>query len=171
MSPDPILAHLFRGLVARVGGVDAATAILEEAYGAASKGTVSKMTSGQAHVTLAAAQALEDALGLYPITVRLFERISARPGPALDLRAMTARLARDSGCAVSSLVMAFSGASTDPERLTEEERADVNARARALRDDCLAVIAATEAMNEPATTGPRLVGDVDIPHVAARGRE
>lgn len=159
MSADPILAHLFRGLVARLGGVDAATAILEEAYGAASKGTVSKMTSGQAHVTLAAAQALEDALDIYPITVRLFERISARPGPATDLRTMTARLAQDSGCAVSSLVMAFSGASADPERLTDDERADVNARARALRDDCLAVIAATEITGNAPLHGPRVVGD------------
>lgn len=169
MSADPILAHLFRGLVARLGGVDAATAILEEAYGAASKGTVSKMTSGQAHVTLAAAQALEDALGVYPITVRLFERISARPGPAMDLRTMTARLAQDSGCAVSSLVMAFSGASADPERLTDDERADVNARARALRDDCLAVIAATEQAETQTSACPRLVGAAD--RAAKGGRE
>ncbi len=161
MSADPILAHLFRGLVARLGGVEAATAILEEAYGAASKGTVSKMTSGQAQVTLAAAQALEDALGVYPITVRLFERISARPGSVADLRAMTARLAQDSGCAVSSLVMAFSGASVDPNRLTESERADVNARARALRDDCLAVIAATEVAGDTSASGPRVVGVSD----------
>jgi len=171
MTADPILAHLFRGLVARLGGVDAATAILEEAYGAASKGTVSKMTSGQAQVTLAAAQALEDALGVYPITVRLFERISARPGSVPDLRAMTARLAQDSGCAVSSLVMAFSGASVDPDRLTEDERADVNARARALRDDCLAVIAATEVADPQAGASPRLVGAGDRGSVGARRRE
>lgn len=158
MNTDPIQAHLFRGLVARVGGVEAAAAILEEAYGAASKGTVSKMTSGQAQVTLAAAQALEDALGIYPITVRLFERIAARPGKAQDLRTMAARLAQDSGCTVSSLVMAFSGSSPDPERLTEDERAQVNALARALRDDCLAVIAATEEPQDPGA-GPRLVGE------------
>lgn len=169
MSADPILAHLFRGLVARLGGVDAATAILEEAYGAASKGTVSKMTSGQAQVTLAAAQALEDALGVYPITVRLFERISARPGSVPDLRAMTARLAQDSGCAVSSLVMAFSGASMDPERLTESERAEVNARARALRDDCLAVIAATEVAGDASANGPRVVGDSDRANLRGLG--
>lgn len=141
---DKIDVALFRGLVHQLGGVEAAAAVLEEAYGAASKGTVSKMCTGQAEVTLSAVRAIEDALQVYPITTRLFERISADHASGTDLRAMTARLAQDGGCVVAELVMAFSGASPDPERLTEDERARVNAQARRLRDDCIAVIAATE---------------------------
>lgn len=142
---DAIMTAMFRGLVAQLGGVEAAAAVLEEAYGAASKGTVSKMCSGQAEITLAAMRALEDALGVYPMTTRLFERIGRDFGAGTDLRAMTARLAQDSGSAVAELVMGFSGASPDPERLTEDERARVNVHARRLRADCEAVIAATEA--------------------------
>ncbi|MGY6705900.1 hypothetical protein [Roseinatronobacter sp.] len=142
---DRITMMMFRGLVERVGGVEAAAAVIEQAWGAASKGTVSKMCTGQAEITLAAAIALEEALRVYPITTRLFERIGQDFSAGTDLRAMTARLAQDSGCAVSELVMGFSGASSDPERLTEDERARVNVQARRLRDDCDAVIAATEA--------------------------
>ena len=146
---DAITTAMFRGLVAQLGGVEAAAAVLEQAYGAASKGTISKMCSGQAEVTLAAARAIEDALQVYPITTRLFERIGRDFDSGTDLRAMTARLAQDSGSAVAELVMGFSGASPDPERLTEDERARVNVNARKLRDDCDAVIAATEAASGP----------------------
>lgn len=141
---DRITIGMFRGLVGQLGGVEAAAAVLEQAYGAASKGTVSKMCSGQAEITLAAMRAIEDALGLYPMTTRLFERIGGDDAGAPDLRAMAARLAQDSGCAVSELIRGFSGASADPERLTEDERATVNVAARKLRDDCDAVIAATD---------------------------
>lgn len=142
---DVIRTRIFRGLVERVGGVDAAAAILEEAYGACSKGTVSRMATGQAAITVAAARALEDTLGVYPITIRLFERIGARPGKPCDLRAMAARLSRGSGETVSSLILAFSDVSPEPEHLTAEERAEVNAHARDLRAVCEAVIAQTEA--------------------------
>ena len=149
---DRIMTMMFRGLVSQVGGVEAAAAVIEQAWGAASKGTVSKMCAGHAEVTLAAAQALEDALRSYPITTRMFERIGQDFAPGTDLRAMTARLAQDSGSAVAELVMGFSGASPDPDNLTEEERARVNVQARRLRDDCNAVIAATEA--EAVSRGP-----------------
>ena len=143
---DPVCVLMFRGLVKQAGGVEAAAAILEQAWGAASKGTVSKMCAGQAALTLDAVVALEEALGVYPISTRLFERVSAGPGASSgDLRSMAAILARDSGSAVSELVMAFSQASADPERLTEEERARVNVLARRLREDCRGVIRATDA--------------------------
>lgn len=132
---DRIMIASFRGLVSQLGGVEAAAAVLEQAYGAASKGTVSKMCSGQAEITVAAMRALEDALGTYPMTLRLFERIGAECGSGDDLRAMAARIAQDSGSAVSELILGFSAASPDPARLTEEERARVNVAA---------VIAATE---------------------------
>lgn len=144
---DQIRTRIFRGLVERAGGVDAAAAILEEAYGAASKGTVSRMTSGHAAVTVAAVRALEDTLGVYPITIRLFERINAGASGPCDLRAMAARLSQGSGETVSSLVLAFSDVSPDPSQLTDEERAEVNAQARELRDICDNVIAATEGGN------------------------
>lgn len=142
---DLIRVRIFRGMVDRVGGVDAAAAILEEAYGVASKGTVSKMCSGHAAITLAAVRALEDALGSYPITIRMFERIGKAPGQGnCDLRAMAARLSRGSGETVSSLVLAFSDVSPDPSQLTDEERAEVNAQARELMAVCEAVINETE---------------------------
>ncbi|WP_439561128.1 hypothetical protein [Roseinatronobacter sp.] len=143
--PDRITQMMFRGLVSQAGGVDAAAAVIEQAWGAASKGTVSKMCSGQAEITIAAIVALEEALGVYPVTLRLFERIGRDTASDGDLQALAARMAQDSGSAVSELVMSFSGASPDPERLTEDERARVNVQARKLRADCDAVIAATEA--------------------------
>lgn len=142
---DNITRAMFRGLVSQLGGVEAAAAVIEQAYGVASKGTVSKMCSGQAEITLAACRAIEDALGVYPITTRMFERIGIEFSTGTDLRAMAARLAQNSGCTVSELIMGFSGASADPERLTDDERARVNVQARQLRADCEAVIAATEA--------------------------
>ena len=141
---DRILIASFRGLVSQLGGVEAAAAVLEEAYGAASKGTVSKMCSGQAEITVAAMRAIEDALGVYPMTTRLFERIGCEAGRGDDLRAMAARIAQDSGSAVSQLILGFSASSPDPDQLTEDERARVHVAARALRSDCDAVIAATE---------------------------
>lgn len=157
--PDKIMQMMFRGLVQQAGGVDAAAAVIEQAWGAASKGTVSKMCSGQAEITLAAAIALEEAVGRYPITTRLFERIGHEFSQGGDLRAMAARLAQDSGSAVSELIMGFSGASPDPEHLTEDERARVNVQARRLREDCDNVIDATEGNG--ASKGRR-PGDVAI---------
>ena len=141
---DAISQVMFRGLVKQLGGVEAAAAVIEQAWGAASKGTVSKMCAGHGEITVSAVVALEEALGIYPITTRLFERIGGDLSDSTDLRAMTARLAQDSGSAVSELIMGFSGASTDPDALTEEESARVNVQARRLREACDAVIKATE---------------------------
>ena len=156
---DLIRARLFRGLVDRAGGVEAAAAILEEAYGACSKGTLSKMASGQARITVDAVRALEDSVGAFPITRRLFERIEAAPGrTACDLRALAARLSRGSGETVAALVMGFSDVSPDPQDLTAQERAEVNALARELRTACEAVIAETEYGGGATGSGIRSVG-------------
>lgn len=146
---DRITQGMFRGLVKQLGGVEAAACVIETAWGAASKGTVSKMCAGHAEITLSAVIALEEALGVYPITTRLFERIGHDVAGATDLRALTARLALDSGSAVSELVMGLSGASPDPEKLTEDEAARVNVQARRLREACDAVIKATECGRVP----------------------
>lgn len=142
--PDPVFRLMLRGLVDRAGGFDAAAAVIAAATGAFSKGTLSKMCTGQAAVTLDALVALENALGVYPLTARLFERIGAEPREAGDLRALTGRLAADAGSAVSDLVNAFSAVSVDPERLTEDERAQVIVDLRRLRADCEAGLAALE---------------------------
>lgn len=143
--PDVIMRALFRGLVAQLGGVEAAAAVLEQAYGAASKGTVSKMCAGHAEITVSAMRAIEDSLGVYPMTARLFERVGADQAGTDDLRTLTALMAQHSGAAVSELVTGFSSASRNPDALTEDERARVNVAARALRDDCQRVIAATDS--------------------------
>ena len=62
--PDRLLAHMFRELVARSGGVDAAAAAIEASTGEpVSRGTISKIQNGNAEVPLAWAWALEDHTG------------------------------------------------------------------------------------------------------------
>ncbi len=160
---DRIFRMMLRGLVDRVGGFDAAQAVIEAASGPFSKGTLSKMCSGQAAVTLEAMIALENASGVYPLTRRLFERIGAGEGEGDDLRHLLAELARDSGAAVSELAMGLSPASPDAERLTEAERARVNVAARQLRADCDRVIAQTEAARAAATVTASMHEVVHVP--------
>lgn len=142
---DVVWTSIFDGLVRRFGGVDAVSALLEARYGQFSKGTVSKMCTGQARVTIDAVVALEDALGAFPITNRLFERTGREGVRHGNLQELAARSTVASGQAHSVLIRAFSHLSDDPESLTDAERAEVIAQMRAARQVLTDIIDAAEA--------------------------
>jgi alkyl hydroperoxide reductase subunit AhpF len=142
---DPVKRGIFDGLVRRAGGADAVAAILEARYGVGHKGTISKMCSGQIGITLDAAEALEDCLGAFPLTNRLFERTGREGVKHGDLQALAAHSTVASGQAHAALIRAFSQLSADPERLTPDERADVIAEMRAARQALTDIIDAAEA--------------------------
>ncbi|HCO91082.1 MAG TPA: hypothetical protein DIT40_08930 [Alphaproteobacteria bacterium] len=142
---DHVFRAIFDGLVRRAGGADAAAAILEARYGRGWKGTVSKMCSGQIGVTLDAAIAIEDAVGAFPLTNRMFERTGREGVRRGCFKELAAGSTVASGQAHSALIRAFSHLSEDPDRLTEAERAEVIASAREARQFLTDIINAAEA--------------------------
>ena len=142
---DPVIRGIFAGLVHRAGGVDTVAAILQAKFGTASKGTVSKMCSGQIGVTYDAGCAVEDFLDEYPLTNRMFERKQEKRDFHACLKELAAGSSVASGEAHASLIRAFSNLSEDPEALTEKERTDVIAAARAARQYWTKIIDAAEA--------------------------
>lgn len=139
-----VWAGMYRALVQRAGGVDVVAAVHEAHFGHGSKGTVSKMTSGQAAVTLDAVEALEGFLGEYPITTRLFERVE-REASRLDLPQLAARSAMVAGAAHAALIASLSEFSEGGARLSEAERVAVLVEVRALKEVVDQIIAAAEA--------------------------
>ncbi|PIE15157.1 MAG: hypothetical protein CSA68_07345 [Rhodobacterales bacterium] len=102
------------------------------------------MCSGQIGVTIDAAIAVEDFVGAFPITNRMFER-TEREGVRIDcLRSLAAKSTVASGRAHAALIRAFSHLSADPECLTPEERAEVIAEMRAARQVLTDIIDAAE---------------------------
>ncbi|MEY8099569.1 hypothetical protein AB9F29_19495 [Falsihalocynthiibacter sp. S25ZX9] len=142
---DPVTRGIFDGLVRRAGGVDAVAAVLEARYGTGSKGTVSKMCSGIIGVTVDAAVAVEDFVGAFPITNRMFERTGREGVKHGCLKELAAQSTLATGQAHSALIRAFSAISDDPEQLTDKERAEVIAEMRAARQIITNIIDAAEA--------------------------
>jgi hypothetical protein len=142
---DQVTRGIFDGLVRRAGGVDAVAAVLEARYGVGNKGTVSKMCSGVIGVTVDAAVALEDFVGAFPITNRLFERTGREGVRSGCLKDLAAQSTIASGQAHAALIRAFSSLSADPENLTPKERAEVIAEMRAARQVLTDIINAAEA--------------------------
>ena len=145
---DPVTRSIFDGLVRRSGGVDAAAHILEARWGKGNRGTVSKMCTGQIGVTVDAAMALEDSLGAFPITNRLFERTGREGVRKGCLQTLAAQSTVASGQAHAALIRAFSHLSEDPDRLTDAERAEVISEMRAARQVLTDIIKAAEASDE-----------------------
>ncbi|QDC11261.1 hypothetical protein FHY55_19380 [Oceanicola sp. D3] len=116
---------IFRGLVERIGGVDAAAATIEARLGACSKGTVSKMCAGHIGVTVEAMRALEDGLGAFPLTTHLFERVGRIGVTTGCLHTLAAQSSIEAGEVHAAIIRAFSHASADPNDLTPTERAEV----------------------------------------------
>lgn len=131
---DHMFRALFEALVHRVGGVEAAAAVLDARYGKGCKGTISKMCNGTIGVTLDAAAALEDATQTYPITNRLYERKSEREALADCLRSLAAETSLATGQTTAAVLNAFSPSSPDPFGLTDEEKAEVVSSARMQRN-------------------------------------
>ncbi|MBC7154578.1 MAG: hypothetical protein H5U19_08205 [Rhodobacteraceae bacterium] len=142
---DPVTRGIFDGLVRRAGGVEAVAAVLEARYGTSSKGTVSKMCSGQIGVTVDAAVAVEDFVGAFPITSRMFERTGREGVRAGCLKELAAQSTAASGQAHSVLIRAFSHLGPGGARVTAEERAEVIAEMRAARQVLTDIIDAAEA--------------------------
>ncbi|MFN3261666.1 MAG: hypothetical protein ACE37J_14000 [Pikeienuella sp.] len=125
MSLDLVAQRVFAGLVERAGGVEAAAAILSARAGRpVHKSTISRMGAGQMAVTFEAAAALEEAVGVFPLTTLLFERIGRRAAASGSLQTLCASASVECGEAVASIIAAFSARSADPSRLTEAERAE-----------------------------------------------
>jgi len=141
---DQVTRAIFDGLVRRAGGVDAVAAILEARYGSSSKGTVSKMCSGQLAVSIDAAIAIEDAVGAFPLTNRMFERTGREGVRRGNLKELAALSTMATGMAHASLIRAFSHLSEDPDHLTDTERAEVIADMRAARQVMTDIINAAE---------------------------
>tara|TARA_R110002049_G_scaffold23545_10_gene83667 strand:- start:51935 stop:52381 length:447 start_codon:yes stop_codon:yes gene_type:complete len=143
---DDVFRGMFHALVARAGGVEVVASVLDARYGAGSKGTVSKMCSGQIGVTLDAVVAIEDFLGTHPITRRLLERMAAEPQPVQPLPELAATCAIAAGEAHGALVRAMSEVSEGGSALTERERTEVLTRARVAREEMDSIISAVERM-------------------------
>jgi len=142
---DPVVRGIFDGLVRRAGGVDAAAAVLEARYGVGSKGTVSKMCSGQLAVSIDAAVALEDFVGAFPLTCRLFERAGREGVREGSLRDLAAQSTVTCGQAHAALIRAFSHLSPGGEAVTPGERTEVIAEMRAAREVLEHIIGLAEA--------------------------
>jgi hypothetical protein len=143
--PDPVKRAIFDGLVRRLGGVEAAASVLEARYGGGWKGTISKICNGQLSVNMDAAEAIEDAVGAFPLTNRMFERTGregVRRGCLKDLAALSTVA---SGQAHAALIRAHSPMSDGAEDMTAEERAEVIAEMRAARQALTDIIDAAEA--------------------------
>lgn len=164
MSPLALSA-LLRGLVARLGGVEASAAVMRQRHGAFSKGTISKMMSGQAAVTVAAVVALEDAAGDWPVTGLMFGRIVTRAQAPECIRLLAADMSVEAGEAVASIVRAFSFASEDSTRMTEVERAAALAECAQARDVFARACAVLAAGERPAPKRARSMaaGKQDAP--------
>lgn len=143
---DPVIRGIFDGLVRRAGGVDAVASVMEARYGTGNKGTVSKMCAGQIGVTLDAAIAVEDFVGAFPLTNRMFERTGREGVRRGDLQELAAKSTMISGVAHSALIRAFSSLSADPDSLTESERVEVISEMRAARQILTDIIEAAEAI-------------------------
>ncbi len=143
---DPIMRGLFDALVRRAGGVDAAAAVLEARLGCGHKGTVSKMCRGIIGVTVDAAMAIEDFVGAYPITGRMFARQSAEAVSGGSICDLTAQSAIAAGAAHAVLIRALSDASAGGSDVTAAEAAVIIREASAMRDLAGRIVAAAEAM-------------------------
>jgi hypothetical protein len=141
---DPIIRGMFDALVRRAGGVDAVASVLEARWGQGSKGTVSKMCHGSIGVTVEAAIAVEDFVGAWPITGRMFERTVAEMGRQGNIRDLAAQSAVAAGAAHAILIRAFGPKSEGGDALSRAEAADVVAAMHGLRELAGQIIAEAE---------------------------
>lgn len=163
---DPIITGLFRALVARVGGVDAASAFLAARWGAASKGHVSKMCAGSVGVTIEAVLALEDGIGERPVTDYLHLRGTGGDLPLTEGGAvqMVTHLALAAAQAQMALARALDQAGPGGSRITADELQDIGAAAHQMRAMADQMAAAVEAAQ------PMARADQTLAVLAARSR-
>lgn len=143
---DPIIRGMFDALVRRAGGVDAVAAVLEARWGQGSKGTVSKMCHGSIGVTVEAVMAVEDFVGAWPITGRMFERTLADMGRQGNIRDLAAQSSAAAGAAHAVLIRAFGPNSDGGDALSRAEAAEIVTNMQSLRELVGQIIAEAEAV-------------------------
>lgn len=127
---DALFASMFRRLVKKAGGVDAAASAISALVGhEVSKGTISKVQNGLAEVPMLYVHALEDATGDYRFTKmrlkEIEERIGSTSGKSLALHA--GAVSKEAGEAVNALITASETGcpkAVDEARLELEEMRD-----------------------------------------------
>lgn len=127
---DAVIKALFDALVRKAGGVDAAAAVFGARFGADQKGTVSKIVSGQLRVPLLGVLALEDAVGEYPITVALGERLGQRAMGGGDLAELAAQSVETIAAAHGQMIRALAAISDGGAEITPREAASISANMR-----------------------------------------
>jgi hypothetical protein len=102
-----VLAQM-RALIQRFGCLDAAAATIQARTGGeCSKGVLSRRMAGQLDWPVADVAALEDAMGLYPVTEMLARRMNGDArGAGLPLVAQAGIVAKEAGEAVSAALAA-----------------------------------------------------------------
>ena len=123
--PDPIRAEMFRSLVRRAGGIEAAISVIESATGhAPSKSTVSEVRNGKAMLPAEWAEAMENHTGTFPFYNMRRRELEARAeegaSSPLDL---TSAAAKEGGEALAWGMKAIaSGKAGDHARAAVEAR-------------------------------------------------
>lgn len=138
---NPTYSRMFAGMVKRLGGVEAAAAVIEAHTGACSKGTVSKQCSGQASVSVDSMVAIEDALRSFPFTNHLFERVGAGGVTGQPLQTLASAASIECGEALGALIRGFGAHSPEGSDLSAEERAEIVVEVTEARDALNAILA------------------------------
>lgn len=133
-----LFAHMFKSLVDRVGGVEAAAAAISASVGhAVSIGTVSKICNRNAEVPLAWAYALQDATGNHCFDTYRSSVTARRASEAVIAHHLDAL--RESTEMVQALAHAEASPSRDTILRARKETADVH-------DQTVKIMAAYDAM-------------------------
>jgi hypothetical protein len=129
-----VIAAVYAGMVDAFGGVDAVAALMVARCGASSKGTISRMCSGDAGVTVEAMAVLEGALGRYPLSGLIAGRAVAAPARiAESVHVLAAGVSVQAGGAVGAVVRALSDGSDGGAEMTPRERAQAVAEVMAAK--------------------------------------
>ncbi|MGZ9812623.1 hypothetical protein ACXN5S_19335 [Pseudoroseicyclus sp. H15] len=145
------LAHaaIFRELVGRLGGAEAAAAVCQASGHTTTTSTISRMASGQIAVSVDALIVVEDALGEFPFTRLAAGRLDDPPPfrhrREVSLPQLIGDLAVQGGGATAALIDAINPKGPGGATLTPAERAATAARLRTLIDCASRAVAMVEA--------------------------
>ncbi|MFY0661355.1 MAG: hypothetical protein JXR15_12745 [Shimia sp.] len=117
---DLLYANMFRRLVSKTGGVEAACATVSALLGhEISKGTISRIQNGFAAVPMLYVYALEDATGDYRFTKlrakEVEDRVAAKEGQSITR--LAGEVGKEAGEAVNALILAAE--TGDPKSMAE----------------------------------------------------
>lgn len=123
---DTMHLHM-RALVMRIGCYDAAAETISARFGrGVAKGTISKLMAGVLDWRLADVIAIEDALGRFPVTRALAQRMAAHDAArAVPVVEHAGEISREAGEAVAALLAASQSASGQDYAQAVKEMQDV----------------------------------------------